>query len=83
MGSKMLRRLFTPPDEGSYFLFGPRGTGKTTWLKQHYPEAYWVNLIEPETFTKNGIFSAIPWMNIFCKSAPILLCPRDIPPSID
>ena len=29
----------------SFFLFGPRGTGKTTWLHSVLPGAYWVNLL--------------------------------------
>lgn len=45
----MFKRFFTPPAENSYFLFGPRGTGKTTWLKGHYPQAFWINLLDPET----------------------------------
>ena len=53
----MLKRFFAPPDGNSYFLFGPRGTGKTTWLKTHYPNAYWVNLLDPEVFR---FFSAGP-----------------------
>lgn len=52
----MLKRFFTAPRQ-SYFLFGPRGTGKSTWLKQHYPDAYWVDLMDPETFQH---FSARP-----------------------
>ena len=31
-----------------YFLFGPRGTGKSTWLRQAYPDALWVDLLRPE-----------------------------------
>ncbi len=46
----MLKRFFHPPDPQSYFLFGPRGTGKTTWLKSFYPSAYWVDLLHPEDF---------------------------------
>jgi predicted AAA+ superfamily ATPase len=53
----MLKRFFSPPDGSSYFLFGPRGTGKTTWLKTTYPNAYWINLIDPEIFR---FFSAAP-----------------------
>lgn len=34
----------------SFFLFGPRGTGKSTWLKQNYPEAVVIDLLAPETF---------------------------------
>lgn len=29
----------------SFFLFGPRGTGKTTWLKAALPKARWFNLL--------------------------------------
>lgn len=52
----MYKRFFTPPQQ-SYFLFGPRGTGKSTWLKQQYPQAYWINLLDPEAFR---FFSAAP-----------------------
>lgn len=34
----------------SCFLFGPRGTGKTTWLQHLYPDAVFVNLLEARTF---------------------------------
>lgn len=34
----------------SYFLFGPRGTGKSTWLRQHYEDAVLVDLLDPEVF---------------------------------
>ena len=43
----MVERFLDPP-ASSYFLFGPRGTGKTTWLKAHYAEALWIDLIDPE-----------------------------------
>lgn len=52
----MYKRFFTPPQQ-SYFLFGPRGTGKSTWLKKQYPNAYWINLLDPETFR---FFTATP-----------------------
>lgn len=44
-----LPRFFRAPDH-SYFLFGPRGTGKTTWLRGAYPEALQLNLLESERF---------------------------------
>ena len=47
---KNLPRFFHVSDSESYFLFGPRGTGKSTWLKWKYPEAIWLNLLEPEQF---------------------------------
>ena len=34
----------------SFFLFGPRGTGKSTWLKQHYKNALFIDLLAPEVF---------------------------------
>lgn len=50
------RRFFTQPKQ-SYFLFGPRGIGKSTWLKQHYNDSYWVDLLNPELFR---LLSAAP-----------------------
>jgi uncharacterized protein len=41
---------FLHPPAGSFFLLGPRGTGKTTWARQHFPDALTVNLLQPETF---------------------------------
>ena len=52
----MVKRFFDPP-KGSYFLFGPRGTGKSTWIREHYPEALWIDLLDLEQFLK---FSASP-----------------------
>ena len=31
---------------GSYFLFGPRGTGKTTWLDERFPNAVRISLLD-------------------------------------
>ena len=41
---------FLPVPTSSFFLFGPRGTGKTTWLRQRFPSAVFVNLLKPDTF---------------------------------
>lgn len=49
MGSRMIKRFFIPPTQ-SYFIFGPRGTGKSTWLKGHYKDAFWIDLLDPELF---------------------------------
>jgi hypothetical protein len=40
----VLRRFLLPP-AGSFFLFGPRGTGKSTWLAQVFPEAIRLDLL--------------------------------------
>ncbi len=40
----MYTRALELPDR-SFFLFGPRGTGKTTWLRAMLPDALWVDLL--------------------------------------
>lgn len=42
-------RFFEAPNK-SFFLFGPRGTGKSTWIKSHYPTALVIDLLEPDTY---------------------------------
>jgi predicted AAA+ superfamily ATPase len=44
----MLTRALRLP-ERSFFLFGPRGTGKTTWLRQVLPDALWFDLLRTQT----------------------------------
>lgn len=46
----MYSRLIKPPVNKSFFLFGPRGTGKTTWVKSTFPEAVYLDLLEAEVF---------------------------------
>ncbi|MGD2124041.1 MAG: DUF4143 domain-containing protein [Gemmatimonadota bacterium] len=48
---------FLPVLDSSFFLFGPRGTGKTTWLRETFPSALFVNLLKPDTFRE---YSARP-----------------------
>lgn len=42
-------RFFELPEQ-SFFLFGPRGTGKTTLLRMSLPEALVVNLLLPDVY---------------------------------
>ena len=44
---ELLRRFFQPPRQ-SFFLFGPRGTGKSTWLRHALPDALVVDLLQPD-----------------------------------
>lgn len=44
-------RLFQDPGT-SFFLFGPRGTGKSTLLRALYPEALWIDLLEPDVLRR-------------------------------
>jgi len=46
----MYSRLIHPPEGKSFFLFGPRGTGKTTWVKAAFPKAVYADLLEAELF---------------------------------
>ncbi len=46
----MYTRLIKVQEKKSFFLFGPRGTGKTTWLKQNFPKALYLDLLEAELF---------------------------------
>lgn len=50
----MFERLIKRPLESrkSFFLFGPRGTGKTTWLKYRLPDALFVNLLQSEYYNR-------------------------------
>lgn len=45
----MFPRSLQLPDH-SFFVFGPRGTGKTTWLKSVLPDALWFDLLRTQTF---------------------------------
>ncbi|MFA6409004.1 MAG: AAA family ATPase [Gammaproteobacteria bacterium] len=45
-----ISRFLVPPQNNSFFLLGPRGTGKSTWVNQIYPNATLVNLLDPEIF---------------------------------
>jgi predicted AAA+ superfamily ATPase len=38
------------PIKQHFFLFGPRGTGKTTWLRECFPDAVIVDLLLPELY---------------------------------
>jgi predicted AAA+ superfamily ATPase len=43
--------LPTPPDE-SFFLWGPRQSGKTTLLRERYPDARWIDLLRAEEYRR-------------------------------
>lgn len=46
---ELIKRFFHPPQQ-SYFLFGPRGTGKSTLAKDVHKDALQIDLLDPETF---------------------------------
>ncbi|MCK4305536.1 MAG: ATP-binding protein [Candidatus Eisenbacteria sp.] len=51
-----ITRFFDSPGQ-SFFLLGPRGTGKSTWLRTRYPDALLLDLLDPET---ERVYSARP-----------------------
>ena len=50
----MLLRRLSLPDAGTdtFFLWGPRQTGKTTLLRARYPDALWIDLLKAEEFRR-------------------------------
>jgi len=39
-------RIIKQPDSKSFFLFGPRGTGKSSWVRERFPGAVYLDLLE-------------------------------------
>ena len=48
----MYNRLLKPPSHKSFFLFGGRGTGKTTWVLNNFPNALYIDLLHAETYNR-------------------------------
>ncbi len=50
----MYPRLLGAPlqDDRSFFLFGPRGVGKTTWIRQQLPRALYLDLLDHQLHLK-------------------------------
>ena len=47
----MLKRILNAPEQ-SFFLLGPRGSGKSTWLRAMFPDAHVVDLLSEETYQR-------------------------------
>ena len=50
----MFQRLLSLPDPGTetFFLWGPRQAGKSTLLKQLYPDGVWIDLLKADEFRR-------------------------------
>jgi uncharacterized protein len=46
----MYSRILKPPERQSFFLLGPRGTGKSSWVQTHYPNATYIDFLNDEVF---------------------------------
>lgn len=48
----MYPRLLQSPPRQSFFLFGPRGVGKTAWLHQQFPGALFFDMLDHQVYTE-------------------------------
>ena len=48
----MYPRLLRPPPRQSFFLFGPRGVGKTAWAHEQFSDALFFDLLDHPTYTQ-------------------------------
>lgn len=46
----MYQRLIQAPEHKSFFLFWPRWTGKTTWLKSNFKDSIYIDLLNSENY---------------------------------
>lgn len=53
---EIVHRFFQDPG-AHFFLFGPRGTGKTTWLRGAVSDAIWLDLLAP---SEHRLYEARP-----------------------
>ena len=44
--------MFERPTQRSFFVFGPRGTGKSSWLKQHMQGCPSIDLLYDEIYSQ-------------------------------
>lgn len=47
----MIPRILKDPGL-SFLLLGPRGTGKSTWLRTAFPDAHWIDLLSEDTYQR-------------------------------
>lgn len=49
----MYSRILSPPEaKQSFFLFGPRGTGKSSWVTTTFPKATYIDLLEDDVYRR-------------------------------
>jgi len=53
----MYPRIIIPPKDKSFFLFGPRGTGKTNWVKTAFPQGLFIDLLEAASFSQGSVLN--------------------------
>lgn len=48
----MYARSLKPPSRQSFFLFGPRGVGKTAWVREQFPSTPFFDLLDHAVYTQ-------------------------------
>jgi len=48
----MYSRILKAPKKQSFFLFGPRGTGKSSWVQTAFPKAIYLDLLDADIYRK-------------------------------
>jgi len=47
----MIQRIFKAPQK-SFFLMGPRGSGKSTWIRATFPDSHVIDLLSESTYQR-------------------------------
>ncbi len=47
-----LKKRYLKDCGNSFFLFGPRGTGKSTWLKEKFRDCIYIDLLDPVNYRR-------------------------------
>lgn len=68
----MLSRLLPLPvsPDTSFFLWGPRQTGKTSLLKTRYPDALWIDLLKTDLFIRYTTQPSLLRDELMAESGP-------------
>ena len=67
----MYSRLLNPIGKSSFFLFGPRGIGKSTWLKHHYPNSTYIDLLDSGIYTQ--LLAEPERLATFLQKQPVII----------
>jgi len=71
-------RLLTRPD-CSFFLFGPRGTGKSTWIREQFPGALRFDLLSEGTIAAKASLSFDrPPVKLRCRNCATTFSPENL-----
>jgi uncharacterized protein len=84
----MFRRALTlpPPGRETFFLWGPRQTGKTTLLRARYPDAYWLDLLKADEYRRYLQKPELLRLELAAREAPnqvVIDEVQKVPPLLD